>query len=163
MHKIVNTYSEETTTLVANKTLSFHLDTSELNTGLYVTNVDEISASQIPRSPYSKYIITWDGVDYEAWEDVFTRSKWDETTGLCSTWYDWECIGNGEKLGAYHPESTNLPFAISRDLFTNKSDMYVWATNSTAPTHTITIKKVTNHKVRKLNREYIYNYNNFLY
>lgn len=163
LHKIVNTYSEETTTLVANKTLSFHLDTSELNTGLYVTNVDEISASQIPRSPYAKYIITWDGVDYEAWEDVFTRSKWDETTGLCSTWYDWECIGNGEKLGAYHPESTNLPFAISRDLFTNKSDMYVWAINSTAPTHTITIKKVTNHKVRKLNREYIYNYNNFLY
>lgn len=164
LHKIVNTYSEETTTLVANKTLSFHLDTSELNTGLYVTNVDEISASQIPRSPYSKYIITWDGVDYEAWEDVFTHSTWNETTGLNTGWYDWECIGNGEKLGAYHPESSNLPFAISRNLFTNKSDMYVWATNgSTASTHTITIKKVINHKVRKLNREYIYNYNNFLY
>ena len=164
LHKIVNTKTESIETIIANKTVSFHLDTSELNTGLYVSDEGVITSAQWPISNYSKYLITWDGVEYEVWEDLFTRTKWDPTTGFPTTWYDWYCMGNGEKLGAYHPETKDIPFAITRDLLTNKADIYIWATNgSTASTHTITVKKVTNHQVRKLNREYIYNYNNFLY
>ena len=164
LHKIVNTKTESIETIIANKTVNFHLDTSELNTGLYVSDEGVITSTEWPISNYSKYLITWDGVEYEVWEDLFTRAKFDPTTEFCTTWYDWYCMGNGEKLGAYHPETKNIPFAITRDLLTNKADIYIWATNgSTAATHTITVKKVTNHQVRKLNREYIYNYNNFLY
>lgn len=144
--------------VVPKTTIQFALD-MEHNTGWYVSNVNVIrfdfaSIDDIEKGE-CKYIINWDGVDYEVYEEQFSTPGSDgDPTKL---YYDWQNLGNANNdiLRGYSPVTKDLPFTITQDRWDNKGDILIYATESTDATHVISVKRVTGN-YKKLTPEYYY-------
>ena len=152
--------TETITELLPKTTVVFAEDT-EHNTGLYVSGKDIITFSFVSTDDIAKgnckYIITWDDVDYEVYEEQFSAPKYD-SSGKVTTFYDWQNIGNANNdiLDGYSPRTQDLPFTITQDRWENAGEVLVYAIGSTETQHTIAVKRVTGTYTR-LTPEYYWN------
>lgn len=151
--------------LVPTTTVVFAEDTDH-NTGLYVSGKDIITFSFVSTGDITKgdckYIVTWDGKDYEVYEEQFSAPKYDDS-GKQTTFYDWQNLGNANNdvLDGYSPRTQDLPFAITQDRWENAGEVLVYAIGSTATQHTIAVKRVTGTYTR-LTPEYYWNDQGYL-
>ena len=156
---LVTTPITETETVVVDTTtVNFALD-AEHDTGMYVSaeNAISLSSTQLQwNDGRQKYKVIWDGVEYICYVQSTTNPKYndDGTYG----YYDWQILGNGNnKLNCYNKDTNIYPFAITQDRWKNSAEWLIYATTSTAATHTIKVIKVEG-TYKKVTPEYQYDY-----
>lgn len=155
---IAKPITETETIIVDTTTVSFALDT-EHDTGMYVSaeNAISLGSTQGWDSGRAKYKVIWDGVEYIVYGQCSNVTK---MTDLRPTgYYGWQLLGNGSnaKLMMYNKDTLDIPFAITQDRWKNNAEWLVYATTSTAATHTIKVIKVEG-TYDKITPEYQYGY-----
>lgn len=156
---LVTTPITETETVVVDTTtVNFALD-AEHDTGMYVSaeNAISLGSTQLQwNDGRQKYKVIWDGVEYICYVQSTTNPKYKEDGTY--TYYDWQILGNGNnKLNCYNKDTNIYPFAITQDRWKNSAEWLVYATTSTAATHTIKVIKVEG-TYKKVTPEYQYDY-----
>lgn len=150
--------TETETVVVDTTTVNFALD-AEHDTGMYVSaeNAISLGGTQLQwNDGRQKYKVIWDGVEYICYVQSTTNPKYkdDGTYG----YYDWQILGNGNnKLNCYNKDTNIYPFAITQDKWKNSAEWLVYATTSTAATHTIKVIKIEG-TYKKVTPEYQYDY-----
>ncbi len=162
---LVTTPITETETVVVDTTtVNFALD-AEHDTGMYVSAENAISLGStqlVWTSGRDKYKVIWDGVEYIVYgqDSIIARlnNKLDDVN-MPSGWYSWQLLGNGSnsKLMMYNKDTVDIPFAITQDRWKNNAEWLVYATTSTAATHTIKVIKIEG-TYKKVTPEYQYGY-----
>lgn len=162
---LVTTPITETETVVVDTTtVNFALDT-EHDTGMYVSAENAISLGStqlVWTSGRDKYKVIWDDVEYIVYgqDSIIARlnNKLDDVD-MPSGWYSWQLLGNGSnsKLMMYNKDTVDIPFAITQDRWKNNAEWLVYATTSTAATHTIKVIKIEG-TYKKVTPEYQYGY-----
>lgn len=136
--------------------MNFALDT-EHDTGMYVSAENAISLGGTSfnwSSGRDKYKVIWDGIEYTCYSQATTHKNPDKILSF----YDWQILGNGNnKLNCYNKDTTAYPFAITQDKWKNSAEWLVYATTSTAATHTIKVIKIEG-TYDKVTPEYQYGY-----
>ena len=155
---IAKPVTETETVIVDTTTVSFALDT-EHDTGMYVSaeNAISLGSTQGWDSGRAKYKVIWDGVEYIVYGQCSNVTR---MTDLRPTsYYGWQLLGNGSnaKLMMYNKDTLDIPFAITQDRWKNDAEWLVYATTSTAATHTIKVIKVEG-TYDKITPEYQYGY-----
>ena len=155
---IAKPITETETIIVDTTTVSFALDT-EHDTGMYVSaeNAISLGSTQGWDSGRAKYKVIWDGVEYIVYGQSSNVTR---MTDLRPTsYYGWQLLGNGSnaKLMMYNKDTLDIPFAITQDRWKNDAEWLVYATTSTAATHTIKVIKVEG-TYDKITPEYQYGY-----
>lgn len=162
---LVTTPITETETVVVDTTtVNFALD-AEHDTGMYVSAENAISLGSTQLnwdSGTDKYKVIWDGVEYIVYGQVSTVTRLNDKLNdvdVPSGWYAWQLLGNGSngKLMMYNKDTVNIPFAITQDRWKNNAEWLVYATTSTAATHTIKVIKIDG-SYKKVTPEYQYGY-----
>ena len=162
---LVTTPITETETVVVDTTtVNFALD-AEHDTGMYVSaeNAISLGSTQLDwTSGRDKYKVIWDGVEYIVYGQASTVTKLNgklNNVDVPSGWYGWQLLGNGSnsKLMMYNKDTVNIPFAITQDRWKNSAEWLIYATNSTAATHTIKVIKIEG-TYKKVTPEYQYGY-----
>ena len=142
---VVGIVEEEEEVVLASTSLSFSSDAT-YNTGMYCTAENAIDIGNVWRSwinnVYTKLRVTWDGTDYICYFHDTEQIRYDEN-GDYSGYYDWHWVGNPTKLDRYEYATNAYPFCITMDRFKNASEIVVWAIDSTAATHTLSITRLT--------------------
>lgn len=156
---LVTTPITETETVVVDTTtVNFALD-AENDTGMYVSaeNAISLGSTQLQwNDGRQKYKVIWDGVEYICYVQATTNPKYKEDGTY--TYYDWQILGNGNnKLNCYNKDTNIYPFAITQDRWKNSAEWLIYATTSTAATHTIKVIKVEG-TYKKVTPEYQYDY-----
>lgn len=156
---LVTTPITETETVVVDTTtVNFALD-AEHDTGMYVSaeNAISLGSTQLQwNDGRQKYKVIWDGVEYICYVQATTNPKYKEDGTY--TYYDWQILGNGNnKLNCYNKDTNIYPFAITQDRWKNSAEWLIYATTSTAATHTIKVIKVEG-TYKKVTPEYQYDY-----
>lgn len=156
---LVTTPITETETVVVDTTtVNFALD-AEHDTGMYVSaeNAISLSSTQLQwNDGRQKYKVIWDGVEYICYVQATTNPKYKEDGTY--TYYDWQILGNGNnKLNCYNKDTNIYPFAITQDRWKNSAEWLIYATTSTAATHTIKVVKIEG-TYKKVTPEYQYDY-----
>lgn len=150
--------TETETVVVDTTTVNFALD-AEHDTGMYVSaeNAISLSSTQLQWDDgRQKYKVIWDGVEYICYGQSTTNPKYKEDGTY--TYYDWQILGNGNnKLNCYNKDTNIYPFAITQDRWKNSAEWLIYATTSTAATHTIKVIKVEG-TYKKVTPEYQYDY-----
>lgn len=150
--------TETETVVVDTTTVNFALD-AEHDTGMYVSaeNAISLSSTQLQwNDGRQKYKVIWDGVEYICYVQSTTNPKYNDD-GTYS-YYDWQILGNGNnKLNCYNKDTNIYPFAITQDKWKNSAEWLVYATTSTAATHTIKVVKIEG-TYKKVTPEYQYDY-----
>jgi len=158
---LVTTPITETETVVVDTTtVNFALDT-EHDTGMYVSaeNAISLGSTQLQwTGGRDKYKVIWDGVEYIVYGQVSTVTRLSDD-GAPTGFYEWQLLGNGSnsKLMMYNKDTADLPFAITQDRWKNSAEWLIYATTSTAATHTIKVIKLTG-TYNKVTPEYQYGY-----
>lgn len=156
---LVTTPITETETVVIDTTtVNFALD-AEHDTGMYVSaeNAISLGSTQLAwNDGRQKYKVIWDGVEYICYVQATTNPKYNDDGTY--TAYDWQILGNGNnKLNCYNKDTNIYPFAITQDKWKNSAEWLVYATTSTAATHTIKVVKIEG-TYKKVTPEYQYDY-----
>lgn len=156
---LVTTPITETETVVVDTTtVNFALD-AEHDTGMYVSaeNAISLGSTQLQwNDGRQKYKVIWDGVEYICYVQSTANPKYKDD-GTYS-YYDWQILGNGNnKLNCYNKDTNIYPFAITQDRWKNSAEWLVYATTSTAATHTIKVVKIEG-TYKKVTPEYQYDY-----
>lgn len=155
---ITTPITETETVVVDTTTVNFALD-AEHDTGMYVSaeNAISLSSTQLQwNDGRQKYKVIWDGVEYTCYVQSTTNPKYKEDGTY--TYYDWQILGNGNnKLNCYNKDTNIYPFAITQDRWKNSAEWLIYATTSTAATHTIKVIKVEG-TYKKVTPEYQYDY-----
>lgn len=156
---LVTTPITETETVVVDTTtVNFALD-AEHDTGMYVSaeNAISLSSTQLQwNDGRQKYKVIWDGVEYICYVQSTTNPKYNDDGTY--KYYDWQILGNGNnKLNCYNKDTNIYPFAITQDKWKNSAEWLVYATTSTAATHTIKVVKIEG-TYKKVTPEYQYDY-----
>lgn len=156
---LVTTPITETETVVVDTTtVNFALD-AEHDTGMYVSaeNAISLGSTQLRwNDGRQKYKVIWDGVEYICYVQSTTNPKYKDDGTY--TYYDWQILGNGNnKLNCYNKDTNIYPFAITQDRWKNSAEWLIYATTSTAATHTIKVIKVEG-TYKKVTPEYQYDY-----
>ena len=150
--------TETETVIVDTTTVNFALD-AEHDTGMYVSaeNAISLSSTQLQwNDGRQKYKVIWDGVEYICYVQSTTNPKYKEDGTY--TYYDWQILGNGNnKLNCYNKDTNIYPFAITQDRWKNSAEWLIYATTSTAATHTIKVVKIEG-TYKKVTPEYQYDY-----
>lgn len=150
--------TETETVVVDTTTVNFALD-AEHDTGMYVSaeNAISLGSTQLQwNDGRQKYKVIWDGVEYICYVQSTTNPKYKEDGTY--TYYDWQILGNGNnKLNCYNKDTNIYPFAITQDRWKNSAEWLIYATTSTAATHTIKVIKVEG-TYKKVTPEYQYDY-----
>lgn len=161
---ITTPITETETVVVDTTTVNFALD-AEHDTGMYVSveNAISLGSTQLDwSSGRDKYKVIWDGVEYIVYGQSSTVTKLNNklnNVDIPSGWYGWQLLGNGSnsKLMMYNKDTVNIPFAITQDRWKNSAEWLVYATTSTATTHTIKVIKIEG-TYKKVTPEYQYGY-----
>lgn len=98
------------------------------------------------------YKVTWDGVVYEAFFELYTRDTTKLDTPKQKGFYDWGCIGNiTDKIEDYYSRLsiTATPFCIEYDFHRNDGEIAVFSFD-TATSHTIKIEKIPFTKTKNI-------------
>lgn len=155
---IAKPITETETVVVDTTTVNFALDT-EHDTGMYVSaeNAISLGSTQLAwNDGRQKYKVIWDGVEYICYVQATTNPKYKEDGSY--SYYDWQILGNGNnKLNCYNKDTNIYPFAITQDKWKNSAEWLIYATTSTAATHTIKVIKVEG-TYKKVTPEYQYDY-----
>lgn len=156
---LVTTPITETETVVVDTTtVNFALD-AEHDTGMYVSaeNAISLGSTQLQwNDGRQKYKVIWDGVEYICYVQSTTNPKYNDDGTY--KYYDWQILGNGNnKLNCYNKDTNIYPFAITQDKWKNSAEWLVYATTSTAATHTIKVVKIEG-TYKKVTPEYQYDY-----
>lgn len=150
--------TETETVVVDTTTVNFALD-AEHDTGMYVSaeNAISLGSTQLQwNDGRQKYKVIWDGVEYICYVQSTTNPKYKDDGTY--TYYDWQILGNGNnKLNCYNKDTNIYPFAITQDKWKNSAEWLVYATTSTAATHTIKVVKIEG-TYKKVTPEYQYDY-----
>lgn len=156
--------TETETVVVDTTTVNFALDV-EHDTGMYVSaeNAISLASTQLDwSSGRDKYKVIWDDVEYIVYGQYSIIARLNNNLGdvsMPSGWYSWQLLGNGSnsKLMMYNKDTVNIPFAITQDRWKNNAEWLVYATTSTAATHTIKVIKIEG-TYKKVTPEYQYGY-----
>lgn len=93
-----------------------------------------------------KFRVVFDGVEYECWNEEFTKPKKDDEVNLemVTGWYMWNAIGNASYLTSTPPSRFNsYPFCITQDYYRNGDEVQIFVFGDTNISHTISVVDIT--------------------